>query len=329
VADPVGGTVPTRSGSISTDSISTDSISTDRIEIPGPWLHRHVAANGARFHVAQAGPASGPLVVLLHGFPELWWAWRHQLTPLAEAGFRAVAMDLRGYGGSDKTPVGYDPVTLAQDVSGVVKSLGARHAVLVGHGWGGYVGWATAALHPHQVSALCAVSAPHPLAMRRALRHSGRAGRHLLAMQVPLRPERRLARADSGFLARHLRSWSAPGSTFPSDADVATYQRAIGMWPASHCALEYHRWLVRSQVRADGRRFTRAMRPALRQPVCCVTGEEDRVVTPLTVGRSDAWVTGDLVEHRMPGVGHFPHEEDPAVFTGLLLSWLGRSSAAP
>ena len=98
--------------------------STDPIEIPGPWQHRHVAANGARFHVAEAGPADGPLVLLLHGFPEFWWAWRDQLPALAAAGYRAVAMDLRGYGGSDKTPDGYDPVTLAQDVSGVVKALG-------------------------------------------------------------------------------------------------------------------------------------------------------------------------------------------------------------
>ena len=123
------------------------------VEIPGPWTHRYVAANGARFHVAEATDpsADGPLVLLLHGFPEFWWVWRAQLPALAEAGYRAVAMDLRGYGGSDKTPRGYDPVTLAQDVSGVVKALGERSAVVVGHGWGGYAAWATAVLHPREV----------------------------------------------------------------------------------------------------------------------------------------------------------------------------------
>jgi pimeloyl-ACP methyl ester carboxylesterase len=144
----------------------------DAVEIPGPWEHRYVAANGARFHVARSvpsGPSRGPLVLLLHGFPEFWWAWRAQLPALAEAGYRATAMDLRGYGGSDKTPRGYDPVTLAQDVSGVVKALGERRAVLVGHGWGGYVGWATAVLHPREVSALCAVAAPHPSTLLRGL----------------------------------------------------------------------------------------------------------------------------------------------------------------
>jgi pimeloyl-ACP methyl ester carboxylesterase len=304
VADPVGGPPPADRPPL--------------IEIPGPWQHRHVAANGARFHVAQAGPDTGPLVLLLHGFGEFWWAWRDQLEPLARAGHRAVAMDLRGYGGSDKTPNGYDPVSLAQDVSGVVKVLGARDAVLVGHGWGGYAGWATAALHPREVSALCVVSAPHPLVMLRGA--STVALRHLLAMQVPMWPERRLARGR--LLAEHLRSWSAPGSAFPTDADVATYQRALGIWPSSHCALEYHRWLVRSRVRQDGRRFGRAMRTVIEQPVCCVSGADDRVVPASGMERSRRWTGSDVVHHLVPGVGHFPHEEDPDRFTGLLLSWL-------
>jgi pimeloyl-ACP methyl ester carboxylesterase len=293
----------------------------DLVEIPGPWAHRYVAANGARFHVTEAGSADGRLVVLLHGFPEFWWAWRDQLPALADAGFRAVAMDLRGYGGSDKTPDGYDPVTLAQDVSGVVKALGARDAVVVGHSWGGYVGWAAAALHPREVSALCAVSAPHPLDLATLWRRrGGPALRHLLAMQVPMLPERRLADAGSGFVARHLGSWSAPGSAFPDDAAVATYQRVISIWPASHCALEYHRWLFRSRLRADGRRFAAAMRKPLDQKVCCVWGDQDGAVAASSGARR--LLRGDLTEHRMPGVGHFPHEEDPSAFTSLLLRWL-------
>lgn len=72
------------------------------VRIEGPWTHRDVAANGARFHIAELG--DGPLVLLLHGFPQFWWTWRHQLTALADAGYRAVAMDLRGVGGSDRTP---------------------------------------------------------------------------------------------------------------------------------------------------------------------------------------------------------------------------------
>jgi pimeloyl-ACP methyl ester carboxylesterase len=297
----------------------------EAVELPGPWQHRHVAANGARFHVAAAGPHDGPLVLLLHGFPELWWSWRHQLPVLAEAGHRAVAMDLRGYGGSDKTPRGYDPVTLARDVSGVVKALGARDAVLVGHGWGGYVAWATAVLHDREVSALCAVAAPHPTTMLRRLRpgRSATALRHVMAMQVPWVPERRLADPSSGFLGEHLRAWSAPGSAFPTEADVATYQRAIERWPSSHCALEYHRWLARSRLRADGRHFNRSMRTPVAQPVLCLAGELDPAVPSSAVARSGEHVTGPFTVRTVPGVGHFPHEEDPAAFDETLLGWLG------
>ena len=106
--------------------------------IDGPWTHRDISANGIRLHVAEAG--TGPLVVLLHGFPEFWWAWRDQLPAIAEAGFRVVAPDLRGYGASDKPPRGYDSLTLAADVAGLIRALGERDAIVVGHGWGGHVG---------------------------------------------------------------------------------------------------------------------------------------------------------------------------------------------
>ena len=294
----------------------------DAVEIPGPWQHRHVAANGARFHVVEAGPADGPLVVLLHGFPEFWWTWRDVVPVLAGSGSHAVAMDLRGYGGSDKTPDGYDALTLAQDVSGVIKALGSRSTVLVGHGWGGYVAWTTAVLHPREVSALCAVSAPHPAAMPAALRSGSLAARHLLAMQVPWRPERRLADPGSGYLREHLRAWSGPRSSFPDERAVATYERAIGLWPSSHCALEYHRWLFRSQARTDGRRFRRLMRPPVAQPVLAVTGADDPALPPDAVRRSRQHVVGPMTEHVMPRVGHFPHEEDPAAFAALLGVWL-------
>ena len=94
-----------------------------------------VAANGARFHVAVAG--DGPLVLLLHGFPQFWWTWRHQLPALADAGYRVAAMDLRGVRRQRQPPRGYDPRTLAEDASGVIRSLGDRDAVVVGQGLGG------------------------------------------------------------------------------------------------------------------------------------------------------------------------------------------------
>src|SRR4051794_12756303 len=157
----------------------------------GPWTHRAIAANGARFHVAELG--EGPLVLLLHGFPTFWWTWRHQLVTLAEAGYRAVAMDLRGYGASDKTPRGYDPLTLTGDITGVIRSLGAADATIVGPGWGGFLGWTSAVLHPKVVRRLVVVSAPHPRRMRAAVTEDGRqfaATSHVLGFQRPWVPER-------------------------------------------------------------------------------------------------------------------------------------------
>src|SRR5690349_6774150 len=134
------------------------------VQIGGPWTHRSVSANGTRFHAAEAG--DGPLVLLLHGFPEFWWTWRHQLTALPEAGFRAVAVDLRGYGGSDKPPRGYDLVTAAADAAGLIRALGEANAIVVGHGLGGLIAWTVAAYNPKVVRRLAVVSVAHPMRMR-------------------------------------------------------------------------------------------------------------------------------------------------------------------
>ena len=135
--------------------------------VDGPWTHRFVGANGTRFHAVEAG--SGPLVLLLHGFPEFWWAWHDLLPGIADAGFRAVAVDMRGYGASDKPPRGYDGYTMAADVTGLIRALGERSAVLVGAGFGGMIAWTAAAFHPRLVSRLVVIGAAHPLRLRAAL----------------------------------------------------------------------------------------------------------------------------------------------------------------
>lgn len=143
-------------------SSSAQPTSVVRLDVPGgkQVTHRDVAANGARFHIAEMG--DGPLVLLLHGFPQFWWTWRHQLVALSDAGFRAVAMDLRGIGGSDRTPRGYDPANLALDITGVVRSLGEPDAALVGHDLGGYLAWTAAVMRPKLVRRLVVSSMPHP-----------------------------------------------------------------------------------------------------------------------------------------------------------------------
>jgi pimeloyl-ACP methyl ester carboxylesterase len=289
------------------------------IDVPGPWTHRYVSANGARFHVAEIG--SGPLVLLLHGFPEYWWAWRHQLPALADAGYRAVAMDLRGFGGSDKTPRGYDPYTSAADVSGVIRALGEPRATVVGHGWGGFVAWSTAVLQALHVSRLAVISAPHPLRLRGIARlRAPRAWLRSLSFQVPVLPERRLL-ANGGAEVEHLlRAWSRPG--WPDSEAAARYRQAIMLWPAPHCALEYQRWLGRSMLRNDGRRYATRMRAPVGAPVLQAHGTIDRATPIATARGSDQYVSGPYRWCELDAVGHFPHEEAPVALTRVLLDWL-------
>lgn len=288
------------------------------IDVPGPWRHRNVAANGARFHLVEMG--TGPLVLLLHGFPEFWWAWRHQLPALAAAGYRAVAMDLRGYGGSDMTPRGYDPFTLAADVAGVVRALGEPRATVVGHGWGGFIGWATAVLQVPFVDRLAVLSAVHPADFRTSLRRGLAGVAATLEFQLPWLPERRLMAENGAWVQHLLERWSGPG--WP-DADTARrYREAMQLWPAPHCALEYPRWLVRSSLRTDGRRFAARMREPVRVPVLQVHGALDRAVSAAAAHEARHRVSAAYTWVPLGGAGHFPHEERPVDLTDCLLAWI-------
>ncbi|HEX6922059.1 MAG TPA: alpha/beta hydrolase [Actinomycetes bacterium] len=289
--------------------------------VAGPWDHRMVAANGARFHVATMG--DGPLVLLLHGFPEFWWAWRHQLPALAEAGYRAAAMDLRGYGASDKPPRGYDPLTLAADVAGVIRSLGSRDAVVVGHGLGGLVAWTVATVHDGQVRRVAAVSAPHPRRLRTA--HLTdlaqlRASRHVLGFQRPLVPERRLVAHEGATVTRLLRLWSGPA--WPDAEAEARYRQAVQIPGVAHCAMESYRWAVRSLPRTDGLRYARQMKTPVQVPTLLLHGELDTTVLPKSALGSGRYVEAPYRWRLLPGVGHFPHEEAPDAFNAELLGWL-------
>jgi pimeloyl-ACP methyl ester carboxylesterase len=289
------------------------------ILLEGPWRHRDIAANGIRFHVAvgeQFGPRR-PLVLLLHGFGEFWWAWRHQIPALDAAGFSAAAMDLRGYGASDKTPRGYDPQTTAFDVTGVIKSLGFSIGVVVGHDWGGIAGWTTLAYAPAPVRALVSVAAPHPLAF------PWRPNLPTLAFfQLPLFPERRIMADDGLYIEELLRSWAADGAAFLTAAEARHYRDALMLWPSPHCALEYQRMFVRNQFRSTGRDFRRALRQPSAVPLLSIHGQEDQLVPLPAMAAAEKWLDArhDLIS--LPDVGHLPHEEDPAAVTTAIIDWL-------
>lgn len=287
----------------------------------GPWTHREVAANGARFHIAEMG--EGPLVLLLHGFPQFWWAWRHQLPRLAEAGFRAVAMDLRGVGGSDRTPRGYDPANLALDVTGVIRSLGEPDAAVVGHDLGGYLAWTAAVMRPKLVRRLVVCSMPHPRRWRSAMLRDvkqSRASSHVWSFQRPWLPERQLVASDAELVGRLIKDWSGP--RLPEVEDVEVYRRAMSIPSTAHCSIEPYRWLVRSLARPDGAQFYRRMKRPIRVPTLHLHGSLDPVARVRSAAGSGEYVEAPYRWRLFDGLGHFPPEEDPMAFSAELINWL-------
>jgi pimeloyl-ACP methyl ester carboxylesterase len=290
--------------------------------IDGPWEHRFVAANGARFHVAELG--QGPLVVLLHGFPQFWWAWRDQLTALAEAGYHVAAMDLRGYGASDKPPRGYDTFTLAADVASIVRSLGEGNAVIVGHGWGGWIAWSMPTMQPAVTTAVATLGMPHPLVLRHASVRNPvqiRANAYLAGLQRPFVPEHQMGKSTA-YVERLLGAWSAPGGHWPPHDVAVRYAEAMALPFVAHSAAEYYRWVVRSQVRLDGRRFAHCLRSPITVPVLQLQGDQDGAVVPALASMSSAYVDGRFEQHFIAGAGHFLPEEAPAEVDAHLVRWL-------
>lgn len=280
-----------------------------------------IPANGTRIHAALTGSEDGtaPLVVLLHGFPQNWFAWRHQLTTLAQRGYRVAALDLRGYGGSDKPPGRYDIPVLSDDVAAVIRSLGAARAIIVGHGLGGQVAWSMPSLTPGVVRAIGVLAAPHPVHLPQvALRMApARTLGWLTRIQVPWFPERSITHAS--MIHQVLSEWSAPGWQCE---EAEFYAESMRLSFSAHSAMEQLRWLVRSTPRRDGRAYRRAVAATVRVPVLALHGRADRFL-PVPSGRWDRSRTGAGYRPvAIDGAGHFLPEEAPVRTTELIGSWL-------
>lgn len=290
----------------------------------GPWTHRFVAANGTRLHAVECG--TGPLVLFLHGFPEYWYSWRHQLPAMADAGFRAVAVDLRGYGASDKPPRGYDSYTMAADVVGLIRALGERHAMLVGSGLGGMLAWMAACFHPKLVRRLVTVAAPHPLRLRASMAADPRgqlaASLSVLKFQLP-RYEHVLSRGNAALVGEYLARWGAPD--WVGSAEYAEYEarcRAAMCIPqAAFCALEAYRWSLRSVLRPQGYRFVKQLQQPIVSPTLQLHGSLDPAALPRTALGSGRYVLAQYEWRLLDGLGHFPQQEAPELITGEILRW--------
>lgn len=214
--------------------------------------HKFIETNGVRLHVVLAGPADGPLLILLHGFPEFWYGWRRQIEPLAQAGFRVVVPDQRGYNLSEK-PDGanaYAIDVLARDVTGLIEALGRQQACLAGHDWGAAVAWHTAARYPERVQKLVILNVPHPAVMIDTLRRSPRQllkSWYIFFFQLRGLAEWMLGRGDYSGLVNMLKA-SAKEDTFSTD-DLESYRAAYRQPGALTGMLNWYRAMFQAGLR--------------------------------------------------------------------------------
>ena len=232
------------------------------------------------------------------------------------SGVRVVAVDLRGYGGSDKPPRGYDGWTLAGDTAGLVRALGHSSATLVGHADGGLVCWATSVLHSRMVRAIALVSSPHPARCAPPRADPPRPGSRAAGADAELSAadvaEHVLTRHNADHLEKLVRSRASAKWLASEDFSetISHMRRAIQIPSAAHCALEYQRWAVRSQLRSEGWRFMKAMNRQLDVPLLHLHGDADPYVLADPVDRTQRYAPrGRYVA--LAGVGHFAHEEAP------------------
>jgi len=264
-----------------------------------------------RLHYVEAG--EGPLIVLLHGFPEFWYGWRLQIAPLAAAGFRVVAPDMRGYNLSSR-PEGvhaYDTDHLTADIRGLIQERGAQSALLVGHDWGGSVAWATAMKYPEVVDRLAILNAAHPRKLSQGLHHPGqlRKSWYFFFFDLPELPEV-VVQANRWHFFRHFLHAANPPYT-PEEMD-----RYIEAWSQPGAAagmINYYR----SSVRQSPKDAEAALRP-ISAPTLVIWGQRDSYLGPeLAEPEHDDVPNLDRVE-RLDDASHWVHHDEAERVTQLL-----------
>lgn len=276
----------------------------------------YAEVNGIRLHYVEAG--EGPLVVLLHGFPEFWYSWRHQIPALAQAGFHVVAPDMRGYNLSDRPHDWrrYDADTLAQDIAGLIGYLGEEPAYLVGHDWGAVIAYQTAMRHPELLRKLAILNVPHTermLAGFRTLRQL-RKSWYMFFFQIPGLPEWLMARDGFSFAKRSLRA-DSPGAF--NDADLERYAQAWAQPGALTGMVNYYR----SALRRSPRAALAGLAP-IQTETLVIWGMRDRHLGSELAQPLPQWVPNVRVE-RLPQATHWVQHDEPQRVNELLIEFFG------
>jgi pimeloyl-ACP methyl ester carboxylesterase len=264
-----------------------------------------------QLHYVEAG--DGPLVILLHGFPEFWYGWRAQIEPLAAAGFRVVAPDMRGYNLSSRPHdvKAYDTGKLAADIRDLIHERGAQSAMVVGHDWGGTAAWVMAMNHPEVVDRLAILNAAHPRKLSQGLMHPGQLKKswYFFFFDLPDLPERVVHANDWHFFRNFLRDAHPAYTTDEIDHYIEAWSQpgaATGM-------INYYR----SSVRTSPKRAEAALKP-IDAPTLVIWGQQDHYLGPeLAEPEHDDVPNLDRVE-RLPDASHWVHHDEAERVTQLL-----------
>lgn len=271
-------------------------------------------------HARPADDTPAPLLLLLHGFPEFWYSWRHQIPALVEAGFHVVAPDLRGYNlsGNPSDVADYRVEVLAADIEELVRFFGAKRAHVVGHDWGGMVGWWFGMRHQDRLERLTVLNCPHPehqLAMMRDAAQV-RKSRYMLLFQLPFGvAERAMRNNDFAKIRQLLARDPERGGAF-TEQDIERYVAALcGDTP--RCAMHYYRALLRRSPWALRRQLS-----PIDRPVQVIWGARDRHLG-LQYSRPSARRVGDLRYDTVPDASHWVQVDRPDAVNRLLVDFRG------
>lgn len=282
--------------------------------LDGSWQHEYIVSNGLKLHYVTQG--EGPLMLMLHGFPEFWYSWRHQIPEFAKD-FKVVALDLRGYNDSDKPQEqsAYVMAEFIKDVEGVIKGLGYDRCVLVGHDWGGAIAWNFAYAHPEMLERLIILNIPHPAKFAAGLRTPQQLLRssYMFLFQLPWLPELLIQAADYQAVENAFKGMAVNKGAF-SQEDIQAYKDAAAKRGALTAMLNYYRNILQQGMTSQDWRV-------LEVPTLMIWGEKDTALgKELTYGTT-AYVRNLQIKY-IPECSHWVQQEQPQLVNQYMREFL-------
>ena len=283
--------------------------------LEGSWQHAYITTNGVKLHYVTQG--EGDLMLMLHGFPEFWYSWRHQIPEFAK-NYKVVALDLRGYNDSDKPAdkSAYVMDEFIRDVEGVIKGLGYDKCILVGHDWGGAIAWNFAYAHPEMVERLIILNLPHPAKFAEGMRNPQQLLRssYMFFFQIPWLPEFLIQSSDYQPIETAIKGMAVNKSAITKE-DLEAYKDAAAKRGAMTATLNYYRNIFQQ-------RMTSQDWSVLEVPTLMIWGEKDTALgKELTYG-TEAYVRDFQIKY-IPDCSHWVQQEQPQLVNQYMREFLG------